>query len=94
LKGSGMILLYDDVLWNLLHKWVAEIPAEAFKPLLPVLRRTFSKFNTGERRSLGEKARQGTIIGAETGVNNLENQSFDGTLGETALEMTSKFLFD
>lgn len=94
LKGSGMILLYDDVLWNLLHKWVAEIPAETFKPLLPVLRRTFSKFNTGERRSLGEKARQGVIIGAEAGLNNPENQPFDDILGEMALEITSKFLLD
>lgn len=94
LKGSGMILLYDDVLWNLLYKWVAEIHPASFNALLPILRRTFAKFSTGERRSLGEKARQGTIVGAERTLENPENQSFDVELGEKALELTTRFLFD
>lgn len=94
LKGSGMILLYDDVLWNLLYKWVADIHPTSFNGLLPILRRTFSKFSTSERRSLGEKAKQGSVIGAETGLNSPENQSFDHELGDMALELTTRFLFD
>ncbi|MCK6693368.1 MAG: DUF5682 family protein [Thermoanaerobaculia bacterium] len=92
LKGSGMLLLYDDVLWNLLYKWVADIHPESFNALLPILRRTFSKFSTGERRSLGEKAKQGSVIGAENAINATENQSFDLELGEMALELATKFL--
>jgi Family of unknown function (DUF5682) len=60
LKGSGMILLYDHTLWNILYKWVVELPDTQFDELLPIMRRTFSKFETAERRQLGEKAKQGT----------------------------------
>lgn len=62
LKGSGMILLYDNVLWNLLYKWVFELPDEQFIELLPILRRTFSKFEPSERKQLGEKAKAGASI--------------------------------
>ena len=30
--------------------------------LIPILRRTFSKFEVGERRHLGEKAKRGVVI--------------------------------
>jgi hypothetical protein len=59
LKGSGTILLYDVVLWNLLYKWVFELDQEKFLELLPILRRTFSKFDPSERKQLGEKAKKG-----------------------------------
>lgn len=59
LKGSGMILLLDNVLWNILYKWVSELPAEKFTELLPILRRTFSRFEVNERKQLGEKAKLG-----------------------------------
>lgn len=62
LKGSSMILLLDNVLWNLLYKWVAELQGDSFIELLPILRRTFSKFEVGERRQLGEKAKKGVSI--------------------------------
>ena len=57
LKGSGKILLYDRMLWHLLYQWTAELPEDQFKELLPVLRRTFSKFEPAERRRIGEKAK-------------------------------------
>ncbi len=72
LRGSGTILLYDERLWGLLHGWVAALDTGVFTALLPVLRRTFSKFDSAERRQLGEKARerehggrQGSASGAE-----------------------------
>ncbi|MCB0514574.1 MAG: DUF5682 family protein [Chitinophagales bacterium] len=61
LKGSGIILLYDNKLWNLLYQWVEAIPAKTFIELLPLLRRTFSKFEFGERRKIGEKAKEGLV---------------------------------
>jgi hypothetical protein len=57
LKGSGMILLLDDTLWNVLNNWVASLEAEVFACLLPLLRRTFANFSPSERRKMGEKAR-------------------------------------
>jgi hypothetical protein len=92
LKGSGMILLYDDVLWNLLYKWVAELPLEAFQHLLPILRRTFAAFIPAERKSLGEKARAGAVLGAEKD-NSFESENhFDHALAEAALYLTIRIL--
>jgi hypothetical protein len=59
LKGSGMILLYDHVLWSILHKWIAELEPTQFVELLPILRRTFSRFEPAERHQLGAKAKRG-----------------------------------
>jgi hypothetical protein len=59
LKDSGMVLLYDPRLWNLLYRWTDTLPTEQFVELLPILRRTFSKFEPTERRQLGAKAAHG-----------------------------------
>ncbi|MBN1988246.1 MAG: hypothetical protein JW783_02465 [Bacteroidales bacterium] len=59
LKGNGMILIYDNRLWNLIYSWVSSLSKEIFMELLPLLRRTFSKFEFGERRQIGEKAKKG-----------------------------------
>jgi len=58
-----MILLYDHVLWSILNKWVAELQTTQFVELLPILRRTFSRFETGERYQLGAKAKRGVESG-------------------------------
>jgi len=90
LKGSGMILLLDDVLWNLLHKWVAELNPEAFTHLIPILRRTFSKFPPGERRQLGEKALRGTT--GDVDLADAKDTYFDAELGEKALPLVARML--
>lgn len=59
LRGNGMILIYDNRLWNLLYAWVSSLPETIFSELLPLLRRAFSKFEFGERRQIGQKARKG-----------------------------------
>jgi hypothetical protein len=61
LRGSGMILIYDNRLWNLLYAWVASLPEDIFMELLALLRRAFSKFEFGERRQIGEKSKKGLI---------------------------------
>ncbi|MDJ1486377.1 DUF5682 family protein [Cytophagaceae bacterium YF14B1] len=73
LKGSGTILLYDQTLWNLLYKWVFELEQDKFLELLPILRRTFSKFDPSERKQIGEKAKKGiTTINTTTFGSNVE----------------------
>ena len=59
LKGSGLVLLHDEGLWKVLDGWIAELPADTFPMLLPLLRRTFSTFPAPERRQMGERARKG-----------------------------------
>ena len=61
LKGSGMILIYDHTLWNILYLWVAQLEQATFIELMPILRRTFSKFEAPERKQIGEKAKHGAV---------------------------------
>lgn len=61
LEGSGLVLLTNDELWQVLDGWLASIRAEDFMVLLPLLRRTFATFPAGERRQIGERAARGAV---------------------------------
>ncbi|MBD0262232.1 MAG: hypothetical protein ICV78_05745, partial [Tolypothrix sp. Co-bin9] len=37
LKGSGLLLLHDDMLWQVLDNWLTQLPGEFFTALLPLL---------------------------------------------------------
>lgn len=58
LNDSGMILLHDDHLWQLLNTWLIALNEEYFLRTLPLVRRSFSTFSAPERRQLGERANQ------------------------------------
>ncbi|MER7056083.1 DUF5682 family protein [Streptomyces sp. NPDC000351] len=58
-SGGGMLLLHDERLLGLIDSWLTGVPAEAFTDVLPLLRRTFSAYEPGVRRSLGELVRRG-----------------------------------
>lgn len=58
LKGSGLMLLHSDALWQIIDAWVSGLDADSFTLLLPMVRRTFSTFPSGERRQMGERAKQ------------------------------------
>jgi hypothetical protein len=55
LSGEAVLLLHDDALLDTIDGWVSEIDARTFDDLLPLLRRTFSRFATAERRQIGER---------------------------------------
>ena len=57
LYQSGTVLLIHEPLWQIVDGWLRGLTAEHFTELLPLLRRTFSSFEYGERRQLGDKAR-------------------------------------
>lgn len=57
LRGSGMILLADPTLFLLLYEWVQNLGPEDFQAVLPLLRRSFSHFESAERRKIGEKVK-------------------------------------
>lgn len=59
LKGSGLILTHDEVLFGVLDGWVVGLSGEAFVRVVALLRRTFSTFEAPERRAIGEKAKRG-----------------------------------
>jgi uncharacterized protein DUF5682 len=47
--------VHDEALLELLDDWLADIAADAFDDVLPLLRRTFGAFEVGERRAIGER---------------------------------------
>jgi hypothetical protein len=58
LGQSGLVLLHDETLLRLVDRWLADVGEAALTQVLPVLRRTFSTFPSGERRRIGERVRQ------------------------------------
>ncbi len=58
LQGSGLILIHDPALWDVLDGWIATLHPDAFLPVLPLIRRTFATFTAPERRQMGERARR------------------------------------
>ncbi|MFI5683576.1 DUF5682 family protein [Streptomyces sp. NPDC051636] len=57
--GGGMLLVHDERLLGLVDAWLTGVPAAAFTDVLPLLRRTFSAYEAGVRRTLGELVRRG-----------------------------------
>ena len=59
LRGSGLLLLHDVLLWRVLDEWVTALPEEQFIAQLPLLRRTFANFTAPERQQMGERVKRG-----------------------------------
>jgi hypothetical protein len=75
LRGSGQLLIYDEVLWQIIDTWVCQLPAEAFQQILPMLRRTFSTFDAPIRRQMGERVQHNQAVlpkTTQTGEHNVE----------------------
>ena len=89
LKGSGLILLHDDALWQALDEWVTGLDGEAFTQLLPLLRRTFSTFAAPERRQMGERVKSGPVKITAATAGSID---FDATRAETVLPLVRQLL--
>jgi hypothetical protein len=57
LSGSGLLLLHQDALWQIIDQWLRALPDEIFMERLALLRRAFSGFTPSERRQMGDKVR-------------------------------------
>ncbi|MFK4691704.1 DUF5682 family protein [Streptomyces pristinaespiralis] len=58
-SGGGLLLVHDERLLGLVDSWLTGVSAQAFTDVLPLLRRTFSAYEPGVRRTLGELVRRG-----------------------------------
>jgi hypothetical protein len=91
LAGSGLLLLHNPALWQVLDDWVTQLSSETFTAILPLLRRTFSTFAAPERRQMGERVRQNgegrTGIGSWKKVGN-----FDHDRADTVLPLLTQFI--
>ncbi|WP_415952464.1 DUF5682 family protein [Streptomyces sp. KLOTTS4A1] len=56
--SGGMLLVHDERLLGLVDAWLVSVPDTAFTDVLPLLRRTFSAYEAGVRRTLGELVRR------------------------------------
>ncbi|HEX5189200.1 MAG TPA: DUF5682 family protein, partial [Streptosporangiaceae bacterium] len=54
LRGSGLLLVRDAGLWQLLDDWLCGLSAESFDEVMPLLRRAFALFPWPERRQMAE----------------------------------------
>ena len=55
LSGESVLLVHDPELLGIVDGWVGGVGDETFEDLLPLLRRTFSRFEPPERRAIGEE---------------------------------------
>lgn len=68
LGESGLTLLYDEELFVLLDQWLISLKEELFDETLPLLRRTFASFASGERRQISERVIAGASAQTKTEV--------------------------
>jgi hypothetical protein len=92
LRGSGLLLLHGDAMWDVVDGWLAGLPADTFTQVLPLLRRTFSTFEWPERRQMGERAKRGrsgatAVVGAATAT-----ADFDAARAEAVLPLLYQIL--
>ncbi len=89
LHGSGLLLLHHTVLWQTLDTWVDELDEAIFRELLPLLRRTFSRFTGPERVKMLDLARNEPQVGVtlKVGVEDLDLER-----GEAVLDILRKIL--
>ena len=59
LRDSGVVLLHDATLWQVLDAWLQTLSDATFVQLVPLLRRTFSSFSAPERRQMGARVKRG-----------------------------------
>jgi hypothetical protein len=92
LQDSGTILLHDPDLFDALDRWVMEIPGEAFEVVLPLLRRTLATFGAAERRSIGERVRQGRAGRAGRGPGDGDDATLDDARSRLVLPILARIL--
>ncbi|SEK78575.1 hypothetical protein SAMN05216359_10373 [Roseateles sp. YR242] len=66
LNRNAVVLLHHDGVWPLVDQWLSSLAEEHFVRVLPLVRRTFARFDSGERRDLGARAARKGGHGAGT----------------------------
>lgn len=88
LRDSGLLLLHDENLWRVLDEWVSGLTPEHFTTALPLLRRTFSTFQSAERRQMATRV----AGGAKRGPAVLASEDFDAARADKALPLLAELL--
>lgn len=59
LNRNATVLLHDASVWGLLDTWLSSLKEDHFLGVLPLLRRSFSAFESSERHELAQRASHG-----------------------------------
>ncbi|AYF72659.1 hypothetical protein D7D52_00805 [Nocardia yunnanensis] len=87
LGGRGLLLVHDRNLLSLIDDWLCGLDEEQFVATLPLLRRTFGAFESGERQAIGQAVRHGAPATARTG-----SGDYDMERGTLALAAAAEIL--
>lgn len=90
LRGGGLILIHDRVLWKVLDDWVCELKGDHFTGVLPLLRRTFSTFQSPERRQIGLQVKSLAVGGITEALR--KGSDFDYERARRVLPVLSRIL--
>ncbi|WP_280481475.1 DUF5682 family protein [Nocardia cyriacigeorgica] len=88
LGGRGLLLVHDRELLRLVDDWLRTLDDEQFVQTLPLLRRTFGAFESGERRAIGAAVRDGVSVTA--GAANV--RQLDPGRGARAMRVVAEIL--
>ena len=89
LRNSGLLLLHDETLWQVIDDWVTGLAPAHFTAALPLLRRTFSTFQPAERRQMGSRVSSG--IGRRVSAS-VPSDGFDESRADKALPLLAQLL--
>jgi hypothetical protein len=81
LKGSGLLLLHNDTLWQLIDSWLVSLTPDLFIATLPLLRRTFATFTGPERGQMADRVAHGFV---QTGTTTV-SENFDQNRAKAVL---------
>lgn len=88
LGGRGLLLVHDRELLRLIDDWLRGLGDDMFVEILPLLRRTFGAFESGERRAIGQAVRDGGVLAARTD----DGTAFDIERGLVAMRTVADIL--
>lgn len=66
LRGSGLLLIHNRQLFDLLDQWLGQLPEDVFQETVPLLRRAFTDFSQPERQQVLALAVSGPAAEAAT----------------------------
>lgn len=85
LRGSGLILIHDHALWEVIDSWLSGLRAETFRAVLPLIRRTFATFTPPERQKIADRVKHGMGLVAQA-------LTFDAERATAALDVVTQVL--
>ncbi|MGV9664979.1 DUF5682 family protein [Nocardia niigatensis] len=87
LGGRGLLLVHDRNLLSLIDDWLCGLDEAQFVATLPLLRRTFGAFESGERQAIGQAVRHGAPTASDA-----RSTDYDTDRGELAMRGAAEIL--